>query len=80
MLFPSLHRNSHVQPFRGWVLVSYMLTIGIAVDAALLLSVSTDQTLAGAVATAVSAVLISAGGLFTVLTMVRLGKSDEPEE
>jgi hypothetical protein len=61
--------------FRGWLIVTYVVVISIEIDSTLLLSATSEWSWIGSAVTVISIALISAGTLFTVLEMLRLGRS-----
>ena len=56
-------------------MVAYVVIISIAVDGALLLSAAGERSWTSVTVAVFSVALISAGILFTVLEMLRLGRS-----
>jgi hypothetical protein len=56
-------------------MVAYVVVISIAVDGALLLSATGERSWTSVTVAVFSVALISAGILFTVLEMLRLGRS-----
>lgn len=71
-------QKRETQPFRGWLIVAYIVVIGIMIDFALLLSAAGERSSIGSAVTVFSVALISAGMLFTVMEMLKLGRSRPP--
>ena len=67
-------QKSPAQRFRGWLMVVYVVVISIAVDSALLLSAAGQRSLTSVTVTVFSVALISAGILFSVVEMLKLGR------
>jgi len=78
MINASVKNATETKPFRGWVIVVYVVVIGIAVDAAVLLSAAGEHSWMASAVTVFSVALISAGTLFSVLEMLKLGRSRPP--
>lgn len=75
MINASVRNKPETQSFRGWVIVAYVIVVSIAIDSALFLSAANERSWIGSAVTVVSVALISAGVLFTVLEMLKLGRS-----
>ncbi len=75
MVNASVQNKPETQPFRGWLIVVYVVVISIAIDSALLLSAAGERSWIGSAVTVFSVALISAGTLFTALEMLKLGRS-----
>jgi protein-S-isoprenylcysteine O-methyltransferase Ste14 len=78
MLNASVQNKPETERFRGWLIVAYVVVISIAIDSALLLSAASERSWIGSAVTVVSVALIGAGALFTVLEMLKLGRSRPP--
>jgi ABC-type multidrug transport system permease subunit len=63
------------RPFRGWLIVAYVVVISIAIDSVLLLSAGSERSWKVLAVTVLSVALISAGALFSALEMPKLGRS-----
>lgn len=75
MIKVSMQNKPETQSFRGWLIVVYAVVISIAVDSALLLSAASERSWMVSAVTVFSVALISAGTLFSVLEMLKLGRS-----
>ena len=74
MINPSAEKSPQ-QPFRGWLMVVYVVVISIAIDSAFLLSAAGKWSSTSLPVTVFSVSVISAGILFSVLEMLKLGRS-----
>ena len=72
-------RRSDTHPSRSWLIVVYIVVLSVAVDSALLLSVASERSWIGSLLTVFAVALITAGMLFTVLEMLKLGRSRPPQ-
>jgi hypothetical protein len=75
MLNTSAIKKPETRLFRGWLIVAYVVVIGIAIDGVLLLIASGDRSWIGSAVAVFSIALIGAGTLFTALEMFKLGGS-----
>jgi protein-S-isoprenylcysteine O-methyltransferase Ste14 len=75
MLNSSIQSKPETQPFGTWVIVAYVVVVSIAIDSMLLLSAASERSWIGSAVTVFSVALIVAGALFTVLEMLKLGRS-----
>jgi hypothetical protein len=75
MINASVRNQPETQRFRGWLIVVYVVVISIVIDSVLVLSAATERSWIGSAVTVCAVALISAGTLFTVLEMLKLGKS-----
>ena len=78
MLNTSIQSKPETQPFGTWVILAYVVVVSIAIDSVLLLSAASEQSWIGSAVTVSSVALIGAGALFTILEMLKLGRSRPP--